>query len=633
MSKRFVKITLAAKVRLLFGAATILIVGAALVVPWLYLEGREEDNLMRAGSELTRIYQNEWTGAHPHGDRPHLPELYIDPQNAADLRKGPVFIPLDATHNLPENADDSARQALTTFLGDTGTSVAQVGQEDHGQRVYRVYRALRVDSSCMTAACHAQDPAVRPQLQWKANDLKGLIEVQLPADPPTELIWGRIIIIAAGALAFLLATMTFYFITRRLVLAPVHSLKSVADKVAEGDLSVRSDLSTGDEFEQLGHSFDEMLSAVTDTQEQLRAANRALDLKLNELAESNVALYESNRLKSEFLANVSHELRTPLNSIIGFADLLGEDGDERVRRYAGNIQTPARMLLRIINDLLDLARIEAGKVKLTVTMASIQDICETLISLVTPLAQKKNLELRMEMCMPMPTIKTDAGKVQQILYNLLSNAIKFTPPGGEVLVRAQAVYPISVAPPPPGVGVAALVASRIDAAAPVQLQEAPASSGLSPTVAQAAAAEVAAAAAIGGDGQPSGNAINAVAAQVESATATAGNGSAAAPTELPAAETLPPAPALNPIGVAVHVIDTGPGISEAEQVAIFEKFYQSNAAHTREHGGVGLGLAIARDLADVLGGKLSLTSQIGQGATFTLALPLEIKQGGKAVIE
>jgi two-component system, NarL family, sensor histidine kinase BarA len=580
MSKRFVKITLAAKVRLVFGAATILIVGAALVMPWLYLEARAQEAVLRSGTEITQMAANEWIRTHPHNEPQRLAELLVNPNQISDLRRGPSVIPLDAGHRLPPQHDEAAREALKTFLGDAGSAVVQVPWEQRGQRVYRVYRAVRVDASCMTV-CHASDPAVPPERQWKLNDLKALIEVQLPPQPPADLVWGRLIIIGAGALAFILATLTIYFITRRLVLSPVRALKSVADKVTEGDMTIRTALATGDEFEQLGRSFDEMLEAVTRSQEQLRAANRALDLKLNELAESNVALYESNRLKSEFLANVSHELRTPLNSIIGFADLLGEDPDERVRRYAGNIQTPARMLLRIINDLLDLARIEAGKVKVTVTMASVQDICETLVSLVTPLAQKKNLQLNLQIAQGLPALRTDAGKVQQILYNLLSNAIKFTPPGGSVTVRAQCVLPL----PHPHASAADLIAATAPAPA-----EAGTSQPQEQAVGQAAA----------------------TAAVIETRPAA------------PAAESAAPAPA--PIGVAVHVADTGPGVSEAEQTAIFEKFYQSDSAHTREHGGVGLGLAIARDLAEILGGKLSLQSQSGQGATFTLTLPLEIPQ-------
>ena len=114
-------------------------------------------------------------------------------------------------------------------------------------------------------------------------------------------------------------------------------MQETAEKVSQGDLNIRSDISTGDEFQQLSETFNAMLANLKQTTDQLRAINTSLDLKLGQLAEANLALYESNRLKSEFLANVSHELRTPLNSILGFADLLKDALSAEHRRRSRRV--------------------------------------------------------------------------------------------------------------------------------------------------------------------------------------------------------------------------------------------------------------------------------------------------------
>jgi signal transduction histidine kinase len=167
--------------------------------------------------------------------------------------------------------------------------------------------------------------------------------------------------------------------------------------------------------------------------------NKSLDIKLGQLSESNVALYEANRLKSEFLANVSHELRTPLNSILGFADLLKDSAgnDAKSTRYVQNILSSGRNLLDLINDLLDLAKIEAGRMEIRSEPLSLNDLFEGLTSVLKPLSEQKQLMLVISVANDVPIIQTDPGKLQQVLYNFLSNAIKFSPPGSRIDLRAQ----------------------------------------------------------------------------------------------------------------------------------------------------------------------------------------------------
>jgi signal transduction histidine kinase len=186
-----------------------------------------------------------------------------------------------------------------------------------------------------------------------------------------------------------------------------------------------------------------MLRHLNSAQEEQQRINRSLDVRVGELAETNVALYESNRIKSEFLANVTHELRTPLISIIGFAELLRDAWEDpkadrkRLARYTGNILTSGRSLLEIINDLLDVAKIEAGEMELHVTEFSPARLGHDLIDFVQPLADKRNLELSALIDDDLPTCHSDSGKIKQILYNLLSNAIKFTPTGGAISLAME----------------------------------------------------------------------------------------------------------------------------------------------------------------------------------------------------
>jgi signal transduction histidine kinase len=280
----------------------------------------------------------------------------------------------------------------------------------------------------------------------EVNRLVGVIDVKRRVPTNNDILLTRVILLLAGILAGFLAILVFYLISQRLILAPVRELKACAERIAGGDLSARAALSTGDEFEELSKAFNDMLGQLERSRVELETINRSLDARLGEMAQTNVLLYESNKLKSEFLANVSHELRTPLTSIIGFADLLrdaasSESAVEKTRlaRYAHNILTSGRGLLDIINDLLDLAKIEAGRIELHRNMFAVRDVCEALYDLTRPLFDKKEIRFEMQLSEDLPMMNSDPGKLRQILYNLLSNANKYTPEGGRVGLVADLV--------------------------------------------------------------------------------------------------------------------------------------------------------------------------------------------------
>jgi signal transduction histidine kinase len=206
--------------------------------------------------------------------------------------------------------------------------------------------------------------------------------------------------------------------------------------------------------------------------------------------------------------------------------------DAKQQRYVENIRSSGRMLLEMINDILDLAKIEAGKMEIRPTVFRLESAVSAQCDMIRPLAEKRQIDVNFEIGAGLDEVEQDQGKVQQILANLLSNAVKFTPEGGRVDVVARLVEP-------------------------------------------------------------------------------AGGG--------PADE------------FALDVSDTGVGIADGDQQAIFEKFRQGSVfrrddAMTREYSGTGLGLSIVRELCRLLGGDVALESQLGRGSRFTVTLPLRLER-------
>ena len=246
-------------------------------------------------------------------------------------------------------------------------------------------------------------------------------------------------VISAEFVKVVLAILAIYVIVRYVITKPVMHLKKVSDAIAQGNLDMRAEIRTGDEFEELSHAFNRMLRHLVTIQDELQDVNNDLDNKIDQLAQVNLRLYELNNLKNEFLATMSHELRTPLNSILGFSDVLAAAAnlDDRQHRYVSNIQSSGQSLLTMINDVLDLAKIESGRMEVHAVEFSLGDLIDRLVNSIAPLAEKKNIDVVSAFDPDCPLLFQDIGKLEQILLNLLSNAIKFTPEGGRVRVSGQ----------------------------------------------------------------------------------------------------------------------------------------------------------------------------------------------------
>jgi two-component system, NarL family, sensor histidine kinase BarA len=441
------------------------------------------------------------------------------------------FAPTEAELEIVKRfADNEPRKSS----GSEANEFAERTSEDESQYYY--YQPIRASESVCFTACHRPMGSVtgdqtfgRPLLGNSVaeapGDLMAVAQLTFSTDATRKSInWNRAILIATAIITGFAAMVASYVIVRYVIVKPLRHLRDVSDAISRGNAALRADIHTGDEFEELGVAFNRMLRHLTGIQEELRLVNVNLDTKVDELAQANMRLYELNMLKSDFLATMSHELRTPLNSILGFSEVLGSIDalDDKQKRYVLNIQKSGKTLLEMINDILDLAKIESGKMETRLTDFRISQVVTAQCDMARPLTERKNIDLEHHVPAELPPMHQDQARVQQILNNLLSNAIKFTPEGGRIAVSAR----------------------RDDA-------------GL----------------------------------------------------------------------LVLEVSDTGVGIAEEDQQAIFEKFRQgrtampSGDAMTREYSGSGLGLSIVKELCKLLGGEVSVRSELGKGSTFIIHLP------------
>jgi signal transduction histidine kinase len=305
-------------------------------------------------------------------------------------------------------------------------------------------------------------------------------------------------VIAFAVVSIGLALLLGYAISSSLI-GPVTQMEARMNEIAAGDFSKRVDVPNRDELGVLAANLNRMSDELGRVYGQLEAASRH---------------------KSEFLANMSHELRTPLNAVIGFSEVLQEkmfgDLNDKQLEYVRDIHASGRHLLSLINDILDLSKVEAGKLELELAPVHLPSTLDGTLTLVRERAVRHGLEVRLSVDEQIGETVADERKVRQILLNLLSNAVKFTPDGGKIDVCA----------------------TRTDDK------------------------------------------------------------------------------------VEISVSDTGIGIAQEDQEAIFEEFRQVGSDYARKREGTGLGLTLARKFVELHGGRIWVRSEIGRGSTFTFTLPV-----------
>ena len=271
-------------------------------------------------------------------------------------------------------------------------------------------------------------------------------------------IWRTALLLAA----FLAAGIGLSVLLARRLVRPVKQMRTAAARIGAGAYDERIELRRRDELGGLADELNGMAASlqasVRGLEQRVKDRTQELQQALAELSQKGSQLEVASRHKSEFLANMSHELRTPLNAIIGFSQVLRQrlfgEINAKQEEYLDDILASGNHLLDLINDVLDLSKVEAGQVELEVATFSLREALERGVVTVRERATKNGVRLSLELAADVDLVDGDERRVQQVVFNLLSNAVKFTPRGGSVVVasaRENGEVLVSVTDTGPGI--------------------------------------------------------------------------------------------------------------------------------------------------------------------------------------
>jgi signal transduction histidine kinase len=271
-------------------------------------------------------------------------------------------------------------------------------------------------------------------------------------------IWRTALLLAA----FLAGGIGLSVLLARRLARPVRQMRTAAARIGAGAYDERIDLDRRDELgglaEELNGMAASLQASVRGLEQMVEGRTQELQQALAELSQKGSQLEVASRHKSEFLANMSHELRTPLNAIIGFSQVLRQrlfgEINEKQEEYLDDILSSGNHLLDLINDVLDLSKVEAGQVELELGTLSLREALERGVVMVREAATKQDVQLALELAPGVDLIEGDERRLRQVIFNLLSNAVKFTPSGGSVVVasaREDGEVLVSVTDTGPGI--------------------------------------------------------------------------------------------------------------------------------------------------------------------------------------